>query len=78
MLHIHWYECVNYSAGEPAGPVAAISFEADMPAQGKDFSRVSAEFFAGLGSRAARPEPAGSGRVIRSWPRWRPNDKAVK
>lgn len=31
-------------------PVEAISLEADIPVKWKNFSRVNAEFFAGLGS----------------------------
>jgi hypothetical protein len=43
MSHSHSGECVNCGAGEPAGPVEAISFEADTP-QWKNFPRVNAEF----------------------------------
>jgi ferredoxin len=46
--HIHSDECVNCGAGELAGPVEAISFEADMPAQRKNYSQVNAEFFTAL------------------------------
>jgi NAD-dependent dihydropyrimidine dehydrogenase PreA subunit len=57
MLYIHPDECVDCGACEPVCPVEAISFEADVPPQWKDFYRVNVEFFADLGS------PGGGSRL---------------
>ena len=45
MLYIHPDECVDCGACEPVCPVEAISFEADVPGQWKDFYRINVEFF---------------------------------
>jgi ferredoxin len=57
MLYIHPDECVDCGACEPVCPVEAISFEADVPGQWKDFYWVNVEFFQNLGS------PGGASRV---------------
>ena len=57
MLYIHPDECVDCGACEPVCPVEAISFEADVPAQWKDFYAVNVEFFQNIGS------PGGASRV---------------
>ena len=57
MLYIHPDECVDCGACEPVCPVEAISFEADVPAQWKDFYAVNIEFFQNIGS------PGGASRV---------------
>jgi NAD-dependent dihydropyrimidine dehydrogenase PreA subunit len=57
MLYIHPDECVDCGACEPVCPVEAISFEADVPAQWKDFYSVNTEFFQNLGS------PGGASRI---------------
>jgi len=50
MLYIHPDECVDCGACEPVCPVEAISLDADVPHQWKDFSVINAEFFNDLGS----------------------------
>jgi NAD-dependent dihydropyrimidine dehydrogenase PreA subunit len=50
MLYIHPDECVDCGACEPACPVEAIYYAADVPTQWRAFTRANAEFFAGLGS----------------------------
>ena len=50
MLYIHPDECVDCGACEPVCPVEAISFEADVPPQYKDFYAVNVEFFQRVGS----------------------------
>ena len=50
MLYIHPDECVDCGACEPVCPVEAISFEADVQPQYKDFTWIQAEFFKNLGS----------------------------
>jgi NAD-dependent dihydropyrimidine dehydrogenase PreA subunit len=57
MLYIHPDECVDCGACEPVCPVDAISTEADVPPQWKDFYWVNVEFFSNLGS------PGGARRV---------------
>jgi ferredoxin len=59
MLYIHPDECVDCGACEPVCPVQAISFEADVPAQWKDFYAVNVEFFQDIGS------PGGASRVAK-------------
>jgi ferredoxin len=50
MLYIHPDECVDCGACEPACPVEAISFAQDIPEKYKDYIKINADFFAGLGS----------------------------
>jgi ferredoxin len=50
MLYIHPDECVDCGACVPVCPVDAISYEAETPAQWKDFYWINAEFFTNLGS----------------------------
>jgi len=57
MLYIHPDECVDCGACEPVCPVGAISFEANVPDEWKDFYSVNAEFFGDIGS------PGGASRV---------------
>ena len=56
MLYIHPDECVDCGACEPVCPVEAISFEADVPAQWKDFYRGQRRVLRRSSAhRAARP-----------------------
>jgi NAD-dependent dihydropyrimidine dehydrogenase PreA subunit len=57
MMYIHPDECVDCGACEPVCPVDAISFEAHVPAEFRDFYWVNTEFFQRLGS------PGGAARV---------------
>ena len=50
MLYIHPDECVDCGACEPVCPVEAIYYEADVPAQWKDYYGVNVDFFTNIGS----------------------------
>ncbi|MGD0555044.1 MAG: ferredoxin [Streptosporangiaceae bacterium] len=57
MMYIHPDECVDCGACEPVCPVEAISSEANVPPQWRDFYWVNVEFSRHLGS------PGGASRV---------------
>lgn len=48
--YIHPDECVDRGACEPACPVEAIFFEADLPGHWSEFYRANVELFDDLGS----------------------------
>jgi NAD-dependent dihydropyrimidine dehydrogenase PreA subunit len=50
MLYIHPDECVDCGACVPVCPVDAISYEAEVPTEWKDFYWINAGFFTNLGS----------------------------
>ncbi|MQA79922.1 MAG: ferredoxin [Streptosporangiales bacterium] len=59
MLYIQPDECIDCGACEPVCPVEAIYYEDDVPDQWSTYTRINAEFFAGIGT------PGGSAKIGR-------------